>query len=118
MVQNLELASLLLRTADYLLQRAQYGQAEPLYLRALHIREQSLGREHPQVAFPLGGLAELYQEQGHYQQAEPLYQRALHLWEPTLGSTHLKLRGPPGHCSAREVPHLLGDFAGCVLSQH
>ena len=79
--QNLELASLLLRTADYLLQRAQYEQAEPLYLRALHIREQSLGRDHPQVAFPLGGLADLYQEQGNYQQAEPLYLRALHLWE-------------------------------------
>ena len=52
LAHSLELASLLLRTADYLLQRTQYEQAEPLYLRALHIREQSLGREHPQVAFP------------------------------------------------------------------
>ena len=81
LAHSLELASLLLRTADYLLQRTQYEQAEPLYLRALHIREQSLGREHPQVAFPLGGLADLYQEQGNYQQAETLYLRALRLWE-------------------------------------
>jgi tetratricopeptide (TPR) repeat protein/DNA-binding XRE family transcriptional regulator len=81
LANSLELASLLIRTADYLLQRAQYEQAEPLYLHALHIREQSLGSEHPQVAFPLGGLADLYQEQGNYQQAEALYLRALRLWE-------------------------------------
>jgi len=81
LVHNLELAALLKRTADYLYQRAQYEQAEPLYVRALHIWEQSLGSEHPQVAFPLAGLAELYQEQGRYQQAEALYLRALHLWE-------------------------------------
>ncbi|HYB00348.1 MAG TPA: FxSxx-COOH system tetratricopeptide repeat protein [Ktedonobacteraceae bacterium] len=81
MVRNLELASLLIRTADYLLQRTQYEQAEPLYLRALHIREQSLGSEHSQVAFPLSGLGDLYQEQGNYQQAELFYLRALRLWE-------------------------------------
>src|SRR5262249_9499306 len=57
---SLELASLLIRTADYLLQRTQYEQAEPLYLRALQIREELLGSEHPQVAFPLVGLADLY----------------------------------------------------------
>jgi tetratricopeptide (TPR) repeat protein/transcriptional regulator with XRE-family HTH domain len=81
LAHSLDLASLLIRTADYLLQRAQYEQAEPLYLRALHIREQSLGSEHPQVAFPLSGLAVLNQEQGNYQQAELLYLRALRLWE-------------------------------------
>ena len=78
---NLELAAVLTRAADYLCQRAQYEQAEPLYQRALSMCEQTLGREHPQVAFPLSGLAGLYREQGRYEQAEPLYQRALHLWE-------------------------------------
>ncbi|HZR38845.1 MAG TPA: FxSxx-COOH system tetratricopeptide repeat protein [Ktedonobacteraceae bacterium] len=84
---HLELAPLLTKTADYLLQRAQYQQAEPLYQRALALCEQMPSSEHPQVAFPLNGLADLYREQGHYEQAEPLYQRALSLWE-TLGPEH------------------------------
>ena len=78
---HLELAAVLTRAADYLCQRAQYEQAEPLYQQTLSIFEQTLGPEHPQVAFPLGGLADLYREQGRYEQAEPLYQRALRLWE-------------------------------------
>ena len=78
---SLELASLLTRAADYLSQRAQYEQAEPLYQRALSIGEQALGHEHPRVAFPLYGLADLYREQGRYAEAQPLYRRALHIWE-------------------------------------
>ena len=78
---SLELASLLTRTADYLLQRTHYYQAESLYQRALSIREQMLGDFHPQVTFPLYGLADVYREQCRYELAEPLYQRALHLWE-------------------------------------
>src|SRR5437660_1518835 len=76
---SLELASLLTKAADYLYQRAQYTQAEPLYRRALSIYEQMLGSEHPRVAFPLCGLAGLYREQGRYAEAEPLYRRALPL---------------------------------------
>jgi tetratricopeptide (TPR) repeat protein/transcriptional regulator with XRE-family HTH domain len=92
--QQLELACLLTKTADYLLQRAQYQQAEPLYQRALSICEQMLGNEHPQVAFPLNGLADLYREQGQYEQAELLYQRALRLWEQTLGSQYPEIPSP------------------------
>jgi tetratricopeptide (TPR) repeat protein len=93
-MQQLELASLLTKTADYLLQRAQYQQAETLYLRALSMHEQMLGNEHPQVAFPLNGLADLYREQGQYEQAEPLYQRALCLWEQTPGSQEFEIPSP------------------------
>jgi tetratricopeptide (TPR) repeat protein/DNA-binding CsgD family transcriptional regulator len=78
---SLELASLLTRAADYLSQRAQYEQAEPLFLRAYSIYEQGLGHEHSLVALPLNGLADLYREQGRYAEAEPLFLRALHLWE-------------------------------------
>jgi tetratricopeptide (TPR) repeat protein/transcriptional regulator with XRE-family HTH domain len=88
-----ELASLLTKAADYLLQSAQYEQAEPLYQRALTIYDQMPGCEHPHVAFPLNGLADLYREQGRYEQAEPLYQRALHLWE-TLGHKYLEIPSP------------------------
>jgi tetratricopeptide (TPR) repeat protein len=90
---SLELASLLTKAADYLLERALHEQAEPLYQRALTIYDQMPGCEHPHVAFPLNGLADLYREQGRYEQAEPLYQRALHLWE-TLGHKYLEITSP------------------------
>jgi tetratricopeptide (TPR) repeat protein len=78
---SLELAPLLTKTADYLYQRAEYAESEPLYQRALQIYEQALGNSDPQVALPLSGLAELYRAQGRYAEAEPLFKRALQLWE-------------------------------------
>ena len=51
-----------------MLYRAQgrYGEAEPLYQRALKIREKVLGPEHPDVAHSLNNLAALYHAQGRY----------------------------------------------------
>ena len=57
--------------------QGQYAKAEPLYQRALAIREKALGAAHPQVAMSLNNLAEFYDNQGRYAKAEPLYQRAL-----------------------------------------
>ena len=55
------------------LYRAQgkYAEAEPLYKRALGIREKALGPDHPDVATGLNNLAELYRVQGKYAEAEP-----------------------------------------------
>ncbi len=83
-----ELAEALQKAADYLCDRARYEQAEPLYQRALRIGKQVWGPAHPQVAYPLCGLAYLFYEQGKYQQAEPLYQRALQIREQVLGPAH------------------------------
>ncbi len=83
-----ELAEALQKAADYLCDRARYEQAEPLYQRALCIGKRVWGPEHPQVAYPLCGLAFLFYEQGKYQQAEPLYQRALQIREQVLGPAH------------------------------
>jgi tetratricopeptide (TPR) repeat protein len=83
-----ELARVLRKAADYLTDRARYEQAEPLYQRALRIEKRVWGPEHPEVAYPLCGLAYLYYEQGKYQQAEPLYQRALQIRERVLGPAH------------------------------
>ena len=85
---NLDLASLLFKTAGYLYYRGQYMEAEPLYQRALHIREQALGPEHTAVARSLHNLADLYRVQGKYAEAEPLYQRALRIHELALGPEH------------------------------
>ena len=68
--------------------QGQYAKAEPLYERALVIREKTLGMEHPNVAACLNNLAELYRAQGRYGTAEPLYQRALAIWEKALGPEH------------------------------
>jgi tetratricopeptide (TPR) repeat protein len=54
----------------------------------LQIREQTLGREHPDLAFSLNGLANLYTLQGKQKQAEPLYERALFIREQHLSQYH------------------------------
>ncbi len=73
-----------------------YAEAEPLYQRALSIREQQVGPEHPDTANSLNSLALLYQDQRRYAGAEPLYQQALSICEQQLGPAHpdtLMIRG-------------------------
>lgn len=81
-------ASLAYKVARYQWLRGQYREAEPLYRRALDIRERELGPEHPLVADVLDSQANLCWRQGNYAQAETLYQRALHIRECALGPTH------------------------------
>ena len=50
--------------------QGRYAEAEPLYKRALTIREKALGSGHPDVAESLNNLAELYRAQGRYADAE------------------------------------------------
>jgi tetratricopeptide (TPR) repeat protein len=68
--------------------RAEHGEAEPLHQRALAIKEESLGPEHPDVAVSLNNLASLYDNQGQFPKAERLHQRALTIWEKALGPEH------------------------------
>ncbi|NDY74971.1 tetratricopeptide repeat protein, partial [Desulfobacter hydrogenophilus] len=68
--------------------QGKYEEAEPLYQRALKIRETVLGPDHPSVATTLNNLAGLYESQGKYEEAEPLYQRALKIRETVLGPDH------------------------------
>ena len=44
--------------------QGKYAEAEPLYQRALEIREKALGPEHPDVALSLNNLAMLYMPKG------------------------------------------------------
>jgi transcriptional regulator with XRE-family HTH domain/tetratricopeptide (TPR) repeat protein len=85
---NLELASLLTKTADYLLQRAQYEQAEPLYLRALTIRQQQRGALHPETAESLHDYARLLELRNQPDRALTFYQQALAIREQRLGPEH------------------------------
>ncbi len=81
-------AQLLNKTAYYLDEHALYKQAEPLYQRALSIREKQLGPEHPDTANSLNNLALLYQHQGDYAAAVSLLKHALSIREKRWGSEH------------------------------
>jgi len=61
---------------------------EPLYRRALAIREKALGADHLEVARALGGLADLHFLQGRVAEAEAAYARALRITEQALGPEH------------------------------
>jgi CHAT domain-containing protein len=65
-----------------------YDAALPHAERALAIRENALGAEHPLVAQSLDNLAVLYYSKGEYAKAEPLYIRALAIREKVLGAEH------------------------------
>ena len=68
--------------------QGRYAEAEPLYKRALAIREKALGPDHPDVGTSLNNLAGLYRAQGRYAEAEPLYKRGLAITEKALGPDH------------------------------
>jgi CHAT domain-containing protein len=68
--------------------RGDYVKAEPLFQRALAIRENALGPEHPHVASSIDSLAVLYRDKGEYAKAEPLFRRALATLENARGSEH------------------------------
>ncbi len=83
-----EAANLLNAAGNYLCFHALYVIAEPLFKRALSIREQQSGPEHPYTATTLNNLANLYYHQGKYEQAEPLFKRALSIREQQSGPEH------------------------------
>jgi tetratricopeptide (TPR) repeat protein len=65
-----------------------YSATQWLYERALAIREQRLGPDHPHTATILNNLAYLHYSQGDYQNAQSFFQGALAIYERTLGPGH------------------------------
>ena len=65
-----------------------YAEAQPLFERALAIREKKLGPEHTRTASSLNNLALLLWNRGDLARARPLFERALALGEKSLGSEH------------------------------
>jgi tetratricopeptide (TPR) repeat protein len=86
-------ARLVDQTAVFLDDNARYGEAEPLYRRALSIRESSLPEGHPDIAGSLNNLAGLLRATGRYGEAEPLYRRALSIRESSLPEGHPDIAG-------------------------
>jgi eukaryotic-like serine/threonine-protein kinase len=65
-----------------------YAEAEALYQRALAIREQALGPDHPDVATSLNNLAAVHGATGSYAEARALHERALAIRKQAVGPDH------------------------------
>lgn len=79
-----QVAETLIRAQD----QQEYRKAEPLFRRALTIREKALGAKHPNVAKSLKNLAVACYRQKRYVEAESRYRRALVVLEKTQGPKH------------------------------
>ncbi len=88
-----EVAASLNNLAILYADQGRYAEAEPLYKRALAIKEKVLGPEHVDFATTLDSLASLYADQGRFAEAEPLYKRALAIKEKVLGPEHIDFAG-------------------------
>ena len=106
----LDAALLLNRMGLYLDVRAQYKEARSYLERALAIREQALGPEHPNTALSLNNLGALLDAQGDLAGARVYYERALAIREQVLGPEH-----PDTALSLNNLGYVLqaqGDLAG------
>ncbi len=84
-----------LREADGLRQiqrtlgrQGKYADAISAARRALDIRGELQGEDHPYYASDLGNLAALYRDMGDYAKAEPLFLRALEMLKRTVSENH------------------------------
>jgi len=85
---SLDAARLLYEAGYFLLEQAQYVQAECFLQQAQAMYEQILGAEHLATAACLDKLATLYIVLKKYKQAEKLFQRALQIRTQALGPEH------------------------------
>ena len=99
-IDMVEAATLFHNTGWYLNERARYEQAEAFYLRALALREKTLGPEHSDTATTLHFLAHYYEDQGKYEQAEAYHQRELDIREKVFGLEHPQV-AQSLHCMAK-----------------
>jgi tetratricopeptide (TPR) repeat protein len=83
--QAAELADTLGRAEQML---TNYRAARPLLERALSIREQVLGPEHPDTAASLNNLGNSLERLGEYGAARSLFEQALSIREQVLGPEH------------------------------
>ncbi|WP_375470802.1 tetratricopeptide repeat protein, partial [uncultured Nostoc sp.] len=83
-----DVATSLNNLAGFYHSQGRYREAEPLYLKALAMREYLFAGDHPDVATSLNNLAGFYYSQGRYREAEPLYLKALAMREYLFAGDH------------------------------
>ncbi|MBC7883349.1 MAG: TonB family protein [Anaerolineae bacterium] len=84
----------LTKQADWLSEQGKYVEAEPLFKRALAIREKIFGLQHPKTAESLSYLAEMYIEQGKLDLAKPLEQRVQQIKKRTASKLLTDTKSP------------------------
>jgi len=94
------------KLAQAYLRQGEYSKALPLVEQALQLRQQTLGRQHPDTATSLNNLAYLYHLQGKYDKALPLYEQALQIRKQVLGQQH------PSYATSLNNLALLYDSQG------
>lgn len=67
------------------LKHGEYKEAETMHQRALQIREEELGSEHPDTLISLDGLASVFACLGKYDEAEAAYRWAFGTRKRVLG---------------------------------
>ena len=100
-----ELSVTLSALARLYFRQGDYERAEPLLLQLLSVKQQELGREHPEVAAVLMSLAALRGAIGRHDHAEQLLRKALAIREAT------------GSPSGAAVATLRGKLADAVAAQ-
>ena len=83
-----DVSQFLLKTANYLRDRARYREAEPLYERAMVVCTREQGSSHPLTALCRLHRGLLYEYEGKDSEAEPLYLQSLAICERELGPIH------------------------------
>ena len=81
-------ARLLNQVAVLYYAKAQHSAAEPLYRLAIVLREESLGKNHPNVARAMNDLAQLLKTTNRLVEAEPLMRQVLTTLKLALGEDH------------------------------
>jgi tetratricopeptide (TPR) repeat protein len=86
--QRLLEANRLNRQVRALYSQGKYAEGTDPCRKAMEIRAELLGENHPDYAISLNNLGRLYQSMGDYAKAEPLYRSALMIRKQTLGENH------------------------------
>jgi CHAT domain-containing protein/tetratricopeptide (TPR) repeat protein len=90
-LDDLVLASSLRNLGDVVVQRSQYQLARPLYERARHLHERTVGATHPDVADDLDRLANLLIQLEKYDEALTVSDQALAIKEMSLEPVDLRI---------------------------
>ena len=92
-------------SAIFVLGKGDHAAARPYYERALAIRLEVLGEQHPDTASSLNNMGYLLQAMGDHAAARPYYERALAIRLEVLGEQHPDTATQPlvdgGHPSTR-----------------
>ncbi len=81
-------ARLLSRVGTVMVHQGQYPEAQEKLEQAMSLFEQSLGKDHPQVAAAHSGIAHVLFKQGHYDKARVQLERVLAIQQRSLGPEH------------------------------